>query len=167
MDKITDERSCEMEVSPKHTVTAAVVVINDRNEILLKYGPKRGWEIPGGRVEEGESLSAAAVRETKEETGIDIEIIKFCGFFQNVKESVCNTLFMGRPIRGEFKTSAESLEIRYYSIEEALEKITWKSFREQIEYCLHYEEQFLVEYNNRNVKKKIYCRHIEEGPDFI
>ncbi|WP_379151139.1 NUDIX hydrolase [Paenibacillus sp. sgz5001063] len=156
-----------MESSPKHTVTAAVVVMNDRNEILLKYGPERGWEIPGGRVEEGESLSAAAVRETKEETGIDVEIIKFCGFFQNVKESVCNNLFIGKPVGGEFRTSDESLEVRYYSIDEALQKITWKSFREQIEYCLHYKEPFLVEYNSLDFKKKVFGRDIVEGPDFI
>lgn len=153
--------------SPKHIVTAAAVVINDNNEILLIYGSKRGWEIPGGRVEEGESLSTAVVRETKEETGIDIEIIKFCGLFQNVKESVFNTLFFGRPIAGQFNTSDESLEIGYFSIEEALNKVKWKSFREQIEYCINYKDQFLVEYNNRDLKRRTFCGNIEEGSDFI
>lgn len=108
-------------------------------------GPKRGWEIPAGRVEEGESLTAAVIRETKEETGIDIEIIKFCGIFQNVKESVCSTLFLGRPIGGEFRTSNESHEVAYFSIEEALNKITWKNFKEQIEYCTSQQGPFLVE----------------------
>ncbi|MGZ7440410.1 NUDIX hydrolase [Paenibacillus sp. TH7-28] len=156
-----------MENSPKHTVTAAAVVINDHHEILLIYGPKRGWEIPGGRVEEGESLSSAVVRETKEETGIDIEIVKFCGLFQNVKESVCNTLFLGRPIGGTFRTSNESLEIGFFTIEEALNMITWRSFREQIEYCINYKEQFLVEFNNQNLKRKTFCGDIEEGSDFL
>ncbi|GJM68643.1 hypothetical protein HMSSN036_08590 [Paenibacillus macerans] len=156
-----------METSPKHTVTAAAVVINDKHEILLINGPKRGWEIPGGRVEEGESLSSAVVRETKEETGIDIEIIKFCGLFQNVKESVFNTLFLGRPIGGKFRTSNESLEIGYFAIEEALKKITWKSFREQIEYCINYKDQFLVEYHNQNLKRMTFCGDIKEGSDFI
>jgi 8-oxo-dGTP pyrophosphatase MutT (NUDIX family) len=137
-----------MDHSPKHIVTAATVILNKNNEILLINGPKRGWEIPGGRVEEGESIPTAAVRETKEETGIDIEIIKFCGIFQNVKSSVCSALFLGRPIGGEFITSCESLEIGYFSIEEALNKITWESFKEQIEYCINRHEPFLVEFNN-------------------
>lgn len=94
-----------METSPKHTVTAAAVVINDKHEILLINGPKRGWEIPGGRVEEGESLSSAVVRETKEETGIDIEIIKFCGLFQNVKDPFLTPYFWEDPL-------GESLEHR-------------------------------------------------------
>ena len=57
---------------PKHIVSAAAIVINDKNELLLIRGPRRGWEMPGGQVEEGESLSQAAIRETKEESGIDI-----------------------------------------------------------------------------------------------
>lgn len=60
----------------KHSISAAAIVINEKNEILLIKGPARGWEMPGGQVVEGESIKEAAVRETKEESGIDIEIIK-------------------------------------------------------------------------------------------
>lgn len=67
---------------PKHFVSAATIVINDKNEILLIKGPMRGWEMPGGVVELGESLKDGAIRETKEETGIDVEITKFCGIFK-------------------------------------------------------------------------------------
>ena len=38
---------------------------NDQKEILLIKGPRRGWEMPGGQVEEGESLKDAAIREKK------------------------------------------------------------------------------------------------------
>ncbi|WP_422657556.1 NUDIX hydrolase [Paenibacillus sp. EC2-1] len=137
-----------MDTSPRHILVAAAVVININNEILLINSPKRGWEIPAGRVEEGESLSAAIIRETKEETGIDIEIVRFCGVFQNVQDSVCSTLFLGRPVGGEFRTSNESYEIGYFSIDEALSKITWRGFKEQLEYCLNQTEPFLYEYNN-------------------
>jgi 8-oxo-dGTP diphosphatase len=37
---------------PKHIVSAAAIVINEKNEILLIKGPRRGWEMPGGQVEE-------------------------------------------------------------------------------------------------------------------
>ena len=106
-------------IPPKHIVSAATIVLNDKREILLIKGPLRGWEMPGGQVEEGESLKEAAIRETKEETGIDVEIIKFCGIFQNVRKSICNTLFLARPIGGEFTTSSESLEVGFFPIDEA------------------------------------------------
>jgi 8-oxo-dGTP diphosphatase len=41
---------------PKHIVSAAAIIQNDAGYILLIKGPKRGWEMPGGQVEEGEAL---------------------------------------------------------------------------------------------------------------
>ncbi|PFN99605.1 ADP-ribose pyrophosphatase [Bacillus sp. AFS076308] len=123
--------------TPKHIVSAATIVLNEQKEILLIKGPRRGWEMPGGQVEEGESLKEAAIRETKEESGIDIEVIKFCGVYQNVRESICNTLFLGRPTGGELTTSSESLEVGFFPINQALEMVTWNNFRQRIEYCLN------------------------------
>lgn len=137
-----------MDQSPKHTVVAAAVVLNENSDILLLNGPKRGWETPGGRVEEGESITSAVIRETKEETGIDIEIIRFCGVFQNVKESVISNLFLARPIGGEFRTSSESYEIGYFPIDEALSKVNWNSIKEQIEHCVNQRDSYLIEFNN-------------------
>ncbi|HET6872292.1 MAG TPA: NUDIX hydrolase [Sporolactobacillaceae bacterium] len=132
---------------PKHIVSAATIVVNDENEILLIKGPRRGWEMPGGQVEEGESLKDAAIRETKEESGIDIEILKFCGIFQNVGKSICNTLFLAKPVGGVPTTSSESLEVGFFPIDEALEMIAWKNFRQRIEYCLDEKRHpFYVEF---------------------
>jgi 8-oxo-dGTP diphosphatase len=132
---------------PKHILSAATIVLNEKGEILLIKGPRRGWEMPGGQVEVGESLKEAAIRETKEETGIDIEVIKFCGIFQNVSKSICNTLFLGTPVGGELTTSDESLEVGYFPITEALELVTWKNFKQRIEYCLNEELQpFCIEF---------------------
>ncbi|CAH2716196.1 hypothetical protein BACCIP111895_03380 [Neobacillus rhizosphaerae] len=134
-------------MTPKHIVSAAAIVLNNQNEILLIKGPRRGWEMPGGQVEEGESLKDAAIRETKEESGIDIEITKFCGVFQNVSGCICNTLFLGTPVGGEPTTSTESLEVGYFPINEALEMVTWKNFRQRIEYCLTEKLQpFYIEF---------------------
>ncbi|GAB3058929.1 NUDIX hydrolase [Salinicoccus sesuvii] len=121
---------------PKHIVSAATIVLNDNGEILLLYGPRRGWEMLGGQVEEGESLTAAAIRETKEETGIDVEIIKFCGIYQNVERSICNTLFLAKPVGGLPTTSPESLDVRYFTVEEALSMVEHNNFRERIVHCL-------------------------------
>jgi len=121
---------------PKHIVSAATIVINEQREILLIKGPRRGWEMPGGQVEERESLKEAAIRETKEETGIDIEVLKFCGVFQNVNNSICNTLFLAKPVGGKLTTSPESLEVGFFPIEQALDMVTWTNFRQRIEYCM-------------------------------
>lgn len=132
---------------PKHIVSAATIVMNEQKEILLIKGPKRGWEMPGGQVEEGESLKDAAIRETKEETGIDIEVLKFCGVFQNVNYSICNTLFLARPVGGKLTTTPESLEVGFYPIEQALEMVSFMNFRQRIEYSLDENQHpFYIEF---------------------
>lgn len=134
-------------IPPKHIVSAATIVLNEQGEILLIRGPRRGWEMPGGQVEEGESLREAAVRETREETGIDIEVLTFCGIFQNVNNSICNTLFLAKPIGGKLTTSKESLEVGFYPLNQALEMVTYKNFRQRIEYCLDINTQpFYIEF---------------------
>jgi 8-oxo-dGTP pyrophosphatase MutT (NUDIX family) len=133
--------------TPKHIVSAVAIVLNDRNELLLIKGPRRGWEMPGGQVEEGESLTQAAIRETKEESGIDIEILKFCGIFQNVEKSICNTLFFAKPIGGKPTITNESLETGFFPIDVALKMVTWKNFRKVIENCLKTKgKPFYVEF---------------------
>ena len=135
--------------TPKHIVSAATIVLNEQGEILLIKGPRRGWEMPGGHVEEGESLKQAAIRETKEESGIDIEITKFCGVFQCVDRSVLNTLFLGKAVGGTPTTSSESLEVGFFPVQQALQMVTWKNFREQIACCLdEHLHPFYVEFND-------------------
>ncbi|KZE38712.1 ADP-ribose pyrophosphatase [Bhargavaea cecembensis] len=133
---------------PKHIVSAAAIVVNDRNELLLIRGPRRGWEMPGGQVEEGESIRDAAIRETLEESGIEIEITGFCGIYQNVSRGICNTLFTGKPIGGTPTPCEEALEVGFYPLPDALDMVTKGNFRERIEKCLDPDAQpFYVEFN--------------------
>ena len=69
-----------------HTVGVGAVVINEKGEVLVvqeKSGPAANidfWKYPTGMVEPGEDAAAAAVREVKEETGIDAEVIQLVSF---------------------------------------------------------------------------------------
>jgi ADP-ribose pyrophosphatase YjhB (NUDIX family) len=57
--------------------TVDVIIECDRGIVLIKRkNPPPGWALPGGFVEYGESLERAAVREAKEETGLDVELIR-------------------------------------------------------------------------------------------
>ncbi|MBH0229109.1 NUDIX hydrolase [Halobacillus yeomjeoni] len=125
---------------PKHSLSAGAVVLNDQDEVLLIKGPRRGWEFPGGIVELGETIHDGIIREVKEETGIDIEVVKFCGIYQNTEAGVCATCWLAKAVGGEMETSSESLEVGFFPLEEALKKVTWSNFRERIIKILNEKE---------------------------
>ena len=54
-----------------------IIELNGADIVLIKRNnPPIGWAIPGGFVDYGESLEDAAVREAKEETGLNVTLIK-------------------------------------------------------------------------------------------
>lgn len=71
----------EMEKPPKFTLAWVTCVgeekskIGEGSKVLFVRHPIRGWEIPGGHLMEGETPEHAIIRELKEETGCDGELI--------------------------------------------------------------------------------------------
>lgn len=122
--------------SPRHIVSAAIVATDPAGRLLLVRSPIRGWEMPGGQVEIGESLEAAARREVHEESGIEVDDLAFCGVFQSLEKSIVSVLFRGRCAGGALRTSAESTEVGFFEPTEALALVTHANFRERIIYCL-------------------------------
>lgn len=64
----------------KYNFTIRVTgILIENGKILLvkqKVNEKRNWSLPGGKLERGETLEQAIIREMKEETGLDVEILK-------------------------------------------------------------------------------------------
>ncbi|MDD1504972.1 NUDIX hydrolase [Lysinibacillus sp. CNPSo 3705] len=120
----------------KFIITSGAVVLDEHKRILLKKDPNRGWELPGGIVEENENIKNAVVREVKEETGINIDIIEFCGVSQDIKRNICNMWWLGTPLNENLKVSKESLEVGFFSIEDALKLIRNDDFKEELLRCL-------------------------------
>jgi 8-oxo-dGTP pyrophosphatase MutT (NUDIX family) len=110
--------------------SANVVVTNDDGEILLIRRSDNGnWAFPGGAMDVGESLPDTAVRETAEETGIDVEITGLVGIFTDPRHVILYTsngevrqefsiVFAARPVGGSPTTSAESTEVRWVPVAE-------------------------------------------------
>ncbi|XP_022848266.1 nudix hydrolase 2-like isoform X1 [Olea europaea var. sylvestris] len=77
--------------SASHQVGIGAFVVNDKNEVLVvqekngKFGKTDVWKFPTGVVHEGEDICDAAVREVKEETGIDSIFLEILAFRQSHK----------------------------------------------------------------------------------
>jgi 8-oxo-dGTP pyrophosphatase MutT (NUDIX family) len=85
--KYTDEEYAA--ILPKKQVGTAVLLFNAKGELLLvKPDYKNSWLVPGGATDEDESPLQCAVRETKEETGLDIPSLQLVGVYYGHKKGV-------------------------------------------------------------------------------
>ena len=68
----------EIEVyqNPIPTVDVIIEIVSRGIVLVRRKNPPKGWAIPGGFVDYGESLEEAAVREAKEETNLDVKLIR-------------------------------------------------------------------------------------------
>lgn len=53
-----------------------IIELDDGIVLIKRKNPPYGWALPGGFVDYGESLETAAIREAKEETGLDVQLIR-------------------------------------------------------------------------------------------
>src|SRR3954470_5917209 len=125
-----------------------VGVLNDEGELLLiRRTDNENWAMPGGAMDIGETIAEAGMRETREETGIDCEIVRLVGIYTNPRHVMhytsndevrqeCSLVFAARPVGGERKTSSESREVRWVSPSESDEYPMHASMRERVQHLL-------------------------------
>ena len=72
--------------SPPVVAVGAVAVVDDTLLLVRRgRGPAQGeWSVPGGRVEAGEAVHLAVVRETYEETGLEVVVDRFLGWVERI-----------------------------------------------------------------------------------
>ncbi|TDD24092.1 NUDIX domain-containing protein [Actinomadura sp. KC06] len=105
-----------------------VVVENDKGEILMiRRTDNENWALPGGAIDLGESVTQAAIRETKEETGIDVEITGLVGIYSDPKHVIHYTsnnevrqefsvVLTARHVEGQPTPSSESSQVRWIQL---------------------------------------------------
>lgn len=111
--------------APNSIVVAATAFVrNDNDQVLLIQRSDNGlWSIPGGGQDFGESIADTAVRETREETGIDIRVVGLVGLYTDPRHVMAYTdgevrqqfsiCFRAEPTGGQLHTSPESPAVRW------------------------------------------------------
>jgi 8-oxo-dGTP pyrophosphatase MutT (NUDIX family) len=105
-------------------VAVAAVVVDDAGRVLLIERTDNGkWALPGGAQELGESVREAAVRETREETGIDIDVIGVVGIYSDPRHVIAyddgevrqefSICLRARSVGGTPAASNESRSVRW------------------------------------------------------
>ncbi len=111
----------EKEVVLVHVVAGAV--IKKDNKYLLvqeKWEKVYGlWNFPAGRVDVGDTIEETAIKEAREETGFEVELIRKIGIHQETATEAVKHAFEVRIIGGELKFSPEELlDAKWFTFEE-------------------------------------------------
>jgi ADP-ribose pyrophosphatase YjhB (NUDIX family) len=110
---------------PRFVVTALVFVARGDSILLVRqrYG-ERYWSLPGGSMEPGESVDQAAVREVKEETGLDVRLTRLVGVYSKPAEGALAVCFEAQVVGGSVSEATdEVVECRYYPADDLPEPI--------------------------------------------
>ena len=117
--------------------TAAAIIEFPNNKILLiKRGPVvfRGyWALPGGKVEAGETVEQAVIREVEEETGLKVEIVKKIGEYHEsginngIEYDYYPTCFLVKHVEGKIRRQKGEIEqIKLFKLKEIPERLAFK-----------------------------------------
>ena len=123
---------------------SVVIILNNRNEVLLQKRHDGYWGLPGGLMDLGESFEEVAKREVFEETGLIVENLQLLNVFSGSKYylKVSNgdelysvtAVFYTRDVSGDMNIDySESIKVQYFSINNLPNELTdeYKEFIEQ------------------------------------
>mgnify|MGYP001614426939 CR=1 FL=1 len=151
--KFTDAEYANM--LPKKQVGTAVLFFNSKGELLIvKPDYKDGWLVPGGSTDENESPLRCAIRETKEEIGLDIQELQLVGVYYGPKKGVYTDslkfLFYGGVLTvnqiSQIKLQREELETFTFTLPEKAISLLSQSLQKSVLPCLKAIEHKTVVY---------------------
>jgi 8-oxo-dGTP pyrophosphatase MutT (NUDIX family) len=127
---------------------SAVVADADGRILVARRRDNDLWTIPGGAMEPGETIAATAVREVKEETGIDVEVVGLVGLYSDPRHvveysdgevrqqfSIC---FACTPTSGVTATSEETSEVEWVDPDSLDEVDMHPSIRLRVQHYLEH-----------------------------
>ena len=94
------------------------IIFNDKREVLLCHRRDFDlWNLPGGKLEEKESPWDGTIRETKEETGLDVRIDKLIGVYNKPDQNEIVFSFLCSVMKGKLILNEEADKIEYFNLD--------------------------------------------------
>lgn len=107
-------------LDPKVAV-GTIIRTDDERLVMVRRAIEPGygqWVFPGGYVDRGEEVTGAAIREAREEAGVEVRLEKLVNIYSYAHRSLIVLVYAGRMIGGELCTDEECLEARLFRPDE-------------------------------------------------
>ncbi len=125
----------------KKEISCGCIIIKN-NKILLVYEKRRNfWGLPKGHVEQGESEEETALREVREEVGLDVEIDKTkrytLNYIINNEIDKTSVFYIAKPKNEDIKIQESEIgNIKWCSFEEAVELLTFEDWKQMLKIAI-------------------------------
>jgi len=125
-------------------VGVGVILVKDRQILLVKRGhePNKGmWSIPGGLIKLGETAEEAAIREVREETGLEVSIGAVAGIFNVIIKDSDSKIkyhyviidYIGEVVGGMLRPGTDVTDARWFWLDEIGDVETSPTVRKALE----------------------------------
>ncbi|HEY3081523.1 MAG TPA: NUDIX domain-containing protein [Chloroflexota bacterium] len=116
-----------LEAEARPSVGVSTVVLRHDGQVLLtKREDFEVWCLPGGGVDGGESLAQAAVREVREETGLEVRLTGLVGLYSRPDLNSHLVVFAAEPLGGALRLQPfETIEVGYFPPDGLPEPLIW------------------------------------------
>jgi 8-oxo-dGTP diphosphatase len=138
--------ACQLVVFREHKVAAAMLVTDRENRVLLvqrAWNPAQGcWSLPAGFVDHDEAPEAAAVRECREETGLDVEVIDLLTVIsgrEHPQGADIVIVYCGQVVAGALAPADDAVDVGFFS----LDNVPPLAFRATREALAHYRTEII------------------------
>src|SRR5579859_878491 len=131
---------------PNSLVPASgVLAVDEDGRVLLQRRRDTGqWAIPMGKQELGETVAQCAVRETREETGVTVEVTGILGIYSDPGHIVAysdgevrqeyEVILLGRPVSGQPEANDEASDVGWFTVEQLggldIHPTQWRQLRD-------------------------------------
>jgi len=118
---------------------AGVLLVRDGRLLLVRraFEPfKDWWDVPGGFLAEGEHPEAGAVRELREETGLEVRLTGLVGIFMDVYgttgDATLNVFYTGEVVGGQEGAGSDATSLRWFARHEIPDNVAFECNRQAI-----------------------------------